>query len=61
MWAAWWANRSLRTKLLTVVALAFLPVVAASAAYTFAAEQYGAYRVQSTAIVVARDGTPVGA
>lgn len=61
MWAAWWANRSLRTKLLTVVALAFLPVVAASAAYTFAAEQYGAYRVQSTAIVVTRDGTPVGA
>lgn len=61
MWAAWWANRSLRTKLLTVVALAFLPVVAVSAAYTIASERYGFHRLQSTAIVIARNGIPVGA
>jgi two-component sensor histidine kinase len=61
MWAAWWANRSLRTKLLTVVALAFLPVIAVSAAYTIASERYGFHRLQATAIVVARNGIPVGA
>jgi len=61
MWAAWWATRSLRTKLLTVVALAFLPVVAVSAGYTIASERYGFDRTQPTAIVVARTGVPVGA
>lgn len=61
MWAAWWASRSLRMKLLTVVALAFLPVIGVSAAYTIASERYGFHRMQATAIVVARDGIPVGA
>ena len=61
MWAAWWAARSLRTKLLTVIALAFLPVVAVSAGYTIASERYGFDRTQPTAIVVARTGLPVGA
>ncbi|WP_395710147.1 sensor histidine kinase [Reyranella sp.] len=61
MLAAWWASRSLRTKLLTVVALAFLPVIAVSATYTIASERYGFHRLPSTAIVVARSGIPVGA
>jgi two-component sensor histidine kinase len=65
MWAAWWAGRSLRTKLLLIVALAFLPVITVSAAYTFAGERaiasWAVLVVATAALVIALLAVSFGA